>query len=451
MNERNRFWTLLSLLFAAGGCDATMAGDGGMGGDMPAVVVDLATIDLAPPPDLTPPPDLAIPPDMARCTADSDCRDPALSRCDVSTGRCEPCLPAGDNCPPGRFCSEVNGATRYACADGCSRDSDCAADGGTSLCCDHVCVDVMTSDKNCGACNNACNNAKCCGGACIDLTMSLANCGACGTACTVANGTPNCTNSACGIASCTAPFKDCKNGYADGCETNTSNDVNNCGLCLNKCTVANGTASCANSTCGIAACSAGFKDCKNGYSDGCETSILTDPANCGACGTVCASGVCSNGVCLYAPSGVQVSVPVASLTGWSQCYLDTYSVDLPISQVVNTNCTKARLMMACRATGANTLDVVAWAPRTDVLFDTGTSNTPHNANNVGWYYNNAWSWGFAPQGDAINRFVCDNVTVTDNNLRLCWHTGQMGGGYRCGTNRALNNSVAFERIVYQAD
>lgn len=110
--------------------------------------------------------------------------------------------------------------------------------------------------------------------------------------------------------------------------------------------------------------------------------------------------------------------------------------------------------MACRATSANTLDVLAWAPRSDVLFDTGassTSTTLHNANNVGWYYNSAWSWGFAPQGDTINRFVCDGVTNVDSGLRLCWQTGQGVGGYRCGANRSLNNSIVFERLVYQAD
>jgi hypothetical protein len=103
--------------------------------------------------------------------------------------------------------------------------------------------------------------------------------------------------------------------------------------------------------------------------------------------------------------------------------------------------------------------VLAHAPRADVIFDTGTGNTPHNANGSGWYFNSSFSWGFAPLGAAIARNSCDTVESSFNALgptspfRLCWHTsgGSINGGWRCGSNDNLNSSTTFERIIFQAD
>jgi hypothetical protein len=116
--------------------------------------------------------------------------------------------------------------------------------------------------------------------------------------------------------------------------------------------------------------------------------------------------------------------------------------------------------MGCRQLGSSTLLVAAWAPRSDVLFDTGTGNVPHNANNVGWYYNSSYSWGFAPQGDVITRNSCDTTASSfdgfsgaDPTKRLCWHTGGglINGGWRCGSNDSLNGNPSYERLVYHAD
>lgn len=110
------------------------------------------------------------------------------------------------------------------------------------------------------------------------------------------------------------------------------------------------------------------------------------------------------------------------------------------------------LLLACRATGSSTLLTFAHAPRADVIFDTGTGNVTHNANGVGWYFNNSWSWGYAPAGQAVNRSSCDfGGTVPAE--RLCWHTGggNISGGYRCGSTEGLNSSTAFQRIIYQAN
>ncbi len=56
------------------------------------------------------------------------------------------------------------------------------------------------------------------------------------------------------------------------------------------CTIAGATAACIAGSCGVAMCAPGLGDCSGGAADGCETSLVNDPANCGMCGRVCAVG-----------------------------------------------------------------------------------------------------------------------------------------------------------------
>ena len=143
---------------------------------------------------------------------------------------------------------------------------------------------------------------------------------------------------------------------------------------------------------------------------------------------------------------------MTALTGWTQCYLDTYDNTGLTAAGVLAACTKDNLLLACRPTGGSVLTVAAHAPRADVTFDTGTADTPHNANGVGWYFNDDYAWGFAPEGDAIDLNICD-ISSTDPESRLCWHTQQAPalGGWRCGADTNLNSSPSFERVVYEAD
>ena len=121
---------------------------------------------------------------------------------------------------------------------------------------------------------------------------------------------------------------------------------------------------------------------------------------------------------LYTPTGPQQNVPVSSLVGWSQCYLGNYG-DSPTIAALQSACTAANLMMACRVAGSSTIALLAWAARSDVLYDTGFGNTPHTANGVGWYFNGSYSWGFAAAGDSLTRSSCDVGSVDPGN-RLCW-------------------------------
>ncbi len=150
----------------------------------------------------------------------------------------------------------------------------------------------------------------------------------------------------------------------------------------------------------------------------------------------------------YLPVGPQTAVPVSTVTdgGWTQCYLDTYADNLEaLLPGVLDACTGPYLMLAARPTGSDTLSLLAAAPREDVLFDTGTGNTTHDANGTAWYFNAHWSWGFANEGDAVQRGECD---VASGPLRLCWHTVNSAGGYRIGDTYSFGTD--YERLVYQA-
>jgi hypothetical protein len=237
------------------------------------------------------------------CMKDADCSG-NTPRCDTNSGNCVECLPTNDNCSMGKFCGQVNGV--YTCQTGCQTAADCPKPdaGGAIDCCNHICVDTDSDGKNCGKCSNDCGNESCCTGKCSDLTMDLNNCGLCGNACAGKNATWGCSISMCKIMSCSQGFGDCNGSASDGCEATLATDPNNCGMCNMKCTVTNGVGSCANNTCGIGMCNAGFGNCDNNLMNGCETSTTGDVNNCGMCGTKCSYtngvGACVASMCALA-------------------------------------------------------------------------------------------------------------------------------------------------------
>ncbi len=165
-------------------------------------------------------------------------------------------------------------------------------------------------------------------------------------------------------------------------------------------------------------------------------------------GLACAGGKCTS---LYTFTGFAQNLPIASLTGWSQCFVEPFGQVGTQLDKVKLACAGSQLMMACRRKGSDTLQLAAYAPRADVLFDTGMSNVLHVANGVGWYYSATWSWGFAPPNEAVERNNCD-VAATSPDQRMCWHTldGGLDGGYRCGSDDGLNGSFDWERLLFQA-
>ena len=65
------------------------------------------------------------------------------------------------------------------------------------------------------------------------------------------------------------------------------------------CRIPHASASCAATTCSMGTCENTWGNCNDSVSDGCETSLATASAHCGACGKACrADEVCSSSTCV---------------------------------------------------------------------------------------------------------------------------------------------------------
>jgi serine/threonine protein kinase len=129
------------------------------------------------------------------------------------------------------------------------------------------------------------------------LDRDPASCGACGLACANVPGV-GCVAGHCHVIACPSPgLKDCNGLETDGCETDVRGDLANCGECGNAC-VSEGAKSvgCVASKCEIT-CKPGLADCNGVGKDGCETSLLKDAKNCGRCGATCSASACVEGLC----------------------------------------------------------------------------------------------------------------------------------------------------------
>ncbi|MSP59574.1 MAG: hypothetical protein EXR72_04390 [Myxococcales bacterium] len=176
----------------------------------------------------------------------------------------------------------------------------CPAPPNASAACNGGVCSVGACKMGFGDCDNNIQN-----GCEAPLDADLKNCGACGQACMIANGAGQCQGGMCGIAACMMPFADCNNLPADGCETDRSQNPLHCGACGKVCpAVANGTPGCKASVCGVGTCNMGYDNCDANAVNGCEINLLNDAKNCGVCGKVCPMNkpTCGNGTCTAALS-----------------------------------------------------------------------------------------------------------------------------------------------------
>ncbi len=214
-----------------------------------------------------------------------DCNHDPTDGCEVDLSTATNCGACGTVCSaPTALCVPMTTGAGDAgtTADGGAGD---AGAGTTTFACGAMCPTGMTT----------------CSGTCSDPTSDTQNCGACGTRCP---GAPNamaaCMASHCGIT-CGSGFMHCSAVTADGCEVNTDSDTMHCGGCSTVCTAGpHQTAMCMGGMC-RPACDMGFAHCSMVATDGCEQDILSDPDNCGGCGSRCrvthGSAACMMGTC----------------------------------------------------------------------------------------------------------------------------------------------------------
>jgi hypothetical protein len=197
-------------------------------------------------------------------------------------------------------CTAAHGSA--ACSGGSCEITGCVGsyrdcDGDPATGCE---VDTSTNVSQCGACHLPCPSAP--------NTVSSCSGGACGSACAAgfadcdgnaANGCETTLDSSgtCGGTLCDAAHGNCDGNPQNGCET-ALDTAQNCGGCGVSCAAAHGTPACDHGACAVAACDPGWANCDCSLADGCETDTRVDAQNCGGCGVVCAAGAsCVQGVC----------------------------------------------------------------------------------------------------------------------------------------------------------
>lgn len=151
--------------------------------------------------------------------------------------------------------------------------------------------------------------------------------------------------------------------------------------------------------------------------------------------------------------GVQLNFDPLSLSHeWSNCYKASYAANMTSTDlsIILSTCNGNRLLLGCRPANESRLIVAAMGYRSDVLYNCSSSKTcTKQANGVGWYFSDSYSWGFAKGGDTVSRNACD-IGSKNPAYRLCWHTlGKRGD--RCGTTTGINSTDHWEKLIYHAN
>jgi hypothetical protein len=180
-----------------------------------------------------------------------------------------------ETCESAALCNEAAGACtemvctpdKVTCADDGTLQT-CNADGSENLSTEMCGQDMC--DAQAGRCFTCLPNSRQCAG---DM---VATCSSDGQmlmmeGCSFPNAVTGCSDGACAIRSCQRNFDDCNGNANDGCETELSRDVANCGTCGSRCDTKQnaGPPQCSGGRC--------VYECDDGY-----TGSDCRPVDCGA-------------------------------------------------------------------------------------------------------------------------------------------------------------------------
>jgi hypothetical protein len=421
------------------------------------------------------------------CVSASDCDfiDDACNDGTCINGACEK-TPANDfaACDDGKECTTNDSCESGVCSGSpkfCPASDACHV-GSCDVATD-TCVEVAGNDGASCTDDDPCTlSGSCSGGACVPGAMT--DCSFLDGPCSIGScdpdigclATPKNDGASCDDGLYCTVLDQCESGICAGQPNNCAapGDVCMVGVCneaTKTCVAAPGNdgAACddgndctVNEACSSGVCAGGVPGnnglaCDDG--DGCTSATTCSNGTCGSPGATitqcidgdmcCPPGCANDDDCLFWQGGVLDNVAASSLTGWTLCYSDTYNVNLQGALAgLLQQCNRSKLLLACGLQNSQTYTLVAMGERGDVTFDTGQASVTHVANGVGWYFNANWSWGFTNGGDQVQLNECD---VLGGAHRLCWHTVNGAGGYRCGDAAGLNNDSTWKRAVYHAD
>ena len=134
--------------------------------------------------------------------------------------------------------------------------------------------------------------------------------------------------------------------------------------------------------------------------------------------------------------------------GFTTIYNHTYdyvTTDLEISEFRNRCNADSVLCVGGGIKGDDNMRLVACGNCLSVLSVTPL-DTPNYVGSAYWYYTPTKSFGFAPNR-TIYQYSCDYIYF-ENNLRLCWHTDNVSGGWRLGNITYLNSDSMYSKYVF---
>ncbi len=186
-------------------------------------------------------------------------------------------------------------------------DNLCALDGAESFCNATAC-DILRCEDGREDCNLRVED-----GCETNIATSLSTCGACDAVCSLPQAAEACVAGECELGMCDSGWGNCDDRASNGCETTLIDNDNHCGACGNVCAFDDGVGACVGETCELTGCDAGFDNCDDDIANGCETPTRFDNENCGGCDVLCdpanAIGACVDGVCTI----------IGCLDGWDNC------------------------------------------------------------------------------------------------------------------------------------